>query len=77
MLRTVLITRDVSVIAEWGSHSVKAFSASLSVSPGRRQGVQEELGQLSPPDPRDIPGHPMSCSVYKAGGKRKKGKHSE
>lgn len=29
--------------------------------------------QLTPTDPRNIPGHMASCSVYKAGGRRKWG----
>ena len=41
----------------------------------RWEGTQP--GQLTPADQRDIPYHMASCSAYKAGGKRRRGWHSE
>jgi len=37
-------------------------------------GEGAQLGQLTPDDHRDIPYHKTSCSVYKVGGRRRKGR---
>lgn len=37
-----------------------------------RNWERTQLGQLSPTDQRDIPDHMISCSIYKAGGRRRK-----
>ena len=39
---------------------------------GIRSWEGTQLGQLTPTDQRDIPDHKMSCSAYKAGGRRRK-----
>jgi len=66
VLKTTLIAQG------WFSYCWAVLAQSPGLLPTRSQeGAQP--GQLTPTDPRDIPYHVTSCSVYKAGGRRKGG----
>lgn len=63
--------RDDLVIAELLTHHQDLLSPSPHPTGWGAQGAGR--GQLTPADPRDVPPAVASCSVCKAGGKRRKG----
>lgn len=70
------------VITVQSSYRVKAFSIfhhPLSASRLRviRSLEVTEMGQLTPPDQRDVAFHPASCSAIRAGRRRRKEGHLE